>query len=36
MIIDYVNDNLDREKIANRLDFNLMNEIVELFDSCIE
>ena len=35
MVIDYINQNLDREKLINRLDYELMDEIVDLFNSCL-
>ena len=34
-IQNYVNKNLDRNKIANRLDYDLFAEILELYNSCL-
>lgn len=34
-LLNYIDKNLDRNKIANMLDYDLFNEILELYNSCL-
>ena len=34
-ILDYIDKNLDREKLASKLDYELFAEIIEMYNSCL-
>ena len=34
-VLKYINANLDRKKLINKLDYDLFDEIIELYDSCL-